>query len=49
MDLQGIKLLDSLSGEAWAEGREHFSELLGRFPFESFLKPHCLPPFIWLK
>jgi len=48
MDLQGIKLLDGLSGEARAEGRKHFCQLPGRFSFEGFLKPHCLPPFIWL-
>ena len=48
VDLQSFEVVDGCPWEPRSEGREHFSELLGRFPFEDFLQPHCLPPFTWV-
>ena len=48
VDLKSVELIDGCPWEPWSEGREHFSELLGRFSFEDFLQPHCLPPFTWV-
>ncbi len=45
VDLESVEVIDGCPWEPRTEGREHFSELLGRFPFEGFLQSHYLPPF----
>ena len=48
VDLQSFEVVNGCPWEPRSEGWEHFGELLGRFPFEGFLQPHCLPPFTWV-